>query len=59
MVPADASQGKDPQAGNMAQYEQTFEDYGGVHMFSGIPNRAFYLAAVAFGSYAWEKAGQI
>jgi Zn-dependent metalloprotease len=34
-------------------------DYGGVHIFSGIPNRAFHLAAVAFGGYTWEKAGQI
>lgn len=35
------------------------KDYGGVHVFSGIPNRAFYLASVAFGGYSWEKAGQI
>ncbi|KAK4183550.1 protease PrtS [Podospora australis] len=34
-------------------------DYGGVHVFSGIPNKAFYNASVAFGGYAWEKAGQI
>jgi Zn-dependent metalloprotease len=34
-------------------------DYGGVHVLSGIPNRAFYLAAVAFGGYSWEKAGKI
>ncbi|HAB24353.1 MAG TPA: peptidase M4 family protein, partial [Pantoea sp.] len=25
---------------------------------SGIPNRAFYLAAKALGGYAWEQAGQ-
>lgn len=43
----------------MAQYKTTFEDNGGVHIFSGIPNRAFYLAAKAFGGYSWEKAGQI
>lgn len=30
-----------------------------MHIYSGIPNRAFYLAAVAFGGYAWEKAGEI
>jgi Zn-dependent metalloprotease len=30
-----------------------------VHIFSGIPNKAFYLASVAFGGYSWEKAGQI
>ncbi|KAK1757032.1 protease PrtS [Echria macrotheca] len=34
-------------------------DYGGVHVFSGIPNRAFVLAATAFGGFSWEKAGQI
>ncbi|KAK3376999.1 metalloprotease [Lasiosphaeria ovina] len=34
-------------------------DYGGVHIFSGIPNRAFVLAATAFGGYSWERAGQI
>lgn len=43
----------------MAQYTKTFEDNGGVHIYSGIPNRAFYLASVAFGGYSWEKAGQI
>jgi Zn-dependent metalloprotease len=30
-----------------------------VHIFSGIPNRAFYLASVGFGGYSWEKAGQV
>jgi hypothetical protein len=30
-----------------------------VHINSGIPNTAFYLAAVALGGYAWEKAGKI
>ncbi|KAK4166940.1 protease PrtS [Cladorrhinum sp. PSN259] len=35
------------------------KDYGGVHIFSGIPNKAFYNASVAFGGYSWEKAGQI
>jgi Zn-dependent metalloprotease len=35
------------------------EDEGGVHIFSGIPNKAFYLASVGFGGYSWEKAGQV
>jgi Zn-dependent metalloprotease len=30
-----------------------------VHINSGIPNRAFYVAALEIGGYAWEKAGQI
>ena len=34
-------------------------DHGGVHINSGIPNRAFFLAATAMGGYAWEKAGRI
>jgi len=34
-------------------------DNGGVHINSGIPNRAFYLAAMALGGSAWEKAGKI
>jgi Zn-dependent metalloprotease len=34
-------------------------DNGGVHINSGIPNKAFYLAATAIGGYAWEKAGLI
>jgi len=32
---------------------------GDVHTNSGIPNHAFYLAAMAIGGRAWEKAGQI
>jgi Zn-dependent metalloprotease len=34
-------------------------DHGGVHINSGIPNRAFQLAATAIGGNAWEKPGQI
>jgi Zn-dependent metalloprotease len=34
-------------------------DNGGVHINSGIPNRAFYLAATAIGGNAWEGAGRI
>jgi len=56
---SDSSQGKDPQPANMADYEPIPEDNGGVHLYSGIPNKAFYLASAAFGGYSWEKAGQI
>ena len=31
----------------------------GVHINSGIPNRAFYLAATAFGGDPWDRAGKI
>ena len=34
-------------------------DNGGVHINSGIPNHAFYLAATALGGSAWETAGAI
>jgi len=50
--------GKDPQPATMAGYVDTDEDNGGVHVNSGIPNRAFYLAAVALGGRAWEGAGR-
>lgn len=43
----------------MTGYKNMEEDNGGVHIFSGIPNKAFYLCSVAFGGYSWEKAGQI
>lgn len=51
--------GKDPQPAHMKDYVNTIEDNGGVHINSGIPNRAFYVTAVELGGYAWEKAGQI
>lgn len=51
--------GKDPQPADMAHYVNTSSDNGGVHINSGIPNRAFYLVAAKIGGYAWQKAGQI
>jgi Zn-dependent metalloprotease len=55
--------GKDPQPGHMKDYVQLADtdagDSGGVHLNSGIPNHAFYLAATAIGGFAWEKAGLI
>jgi Zn-dependent metalloprotease len=51
--------GVDPQPGHMRDYVNTIEDGGGVHINSGIPNRAFYVMATEMGGYAWEKAGQI
>lgn len=55
----DAVLGRDPQPADMAHYVTGVDDNGGVHTNSGIPNRAFYLAAVAIGGYAWEGAGLI
>jgi Zn-dependent metalloprotease len=51
--------GKDPQPAHMSNYVNTLSDNGGVHINSGIPNRAFYLIAMEIGDNAWEKAGQI
>ncbi len=51
--------GKDPQPAHMKDYVTTVEDNGGVHINSGIPNRAFYVTAITIGGNAWEKAGRI
>lgn len=51
--------GADPQPDSMAGYVDTEDDHGGVHINSGIPNRAFYLVADAIGGYAWDAPGQI
>jgi Zn-dependent metalloprotease len=51
--------GRDPQPGHMNDYVETTADNGGVHINSGIPNKAFYNVALELGGYAWEKAGQI
>jgi Zn-dependent metalloprotease len=55
--------GSDPQPKDMDGYvdlPNTDEgDFGGVHTNSGIPNRAFYLAATGVGEYSWEPAGKI
>ena len=51
--------GKDPQPAHMRDYVRTFQDNGGVHINSGIPNHAFYLVATRLGGQAWERAGRI
>ncbi|MDJ0334965.1 M4 family metallopeptidase [Salinibacterium sp. G-O1] len=51
--------GKDPQPAHFDDFVYTDEDGGGVHLNSGIPNRAFYLVAEALGGNAWDRAGQI
>jgi Zn-dependent metalloprotease len=55
----DPAIGKDPQVGSMADYVDTTDDNGGVHLNSGIPNRAFTIAAKAIGGLSWEGAGRI
>jgi Zn-dependent metalloprotease len=51
--------GKDPQPAHMRDYVTTTSDDGGVHINSGIPNKAFTILAISLGGYSWEKAGQI
>jgi len=51
--------GRDPQPSHMRDYVDTTEDNGGVHINSGILNRAFYLAATALGGKTWEVLGRI
>ena len=55
----DPTIGKDPQVATMADFVDTTEDNGGVHTNSGIPNKAFHLAATGIGGSSWEGAGKI
>ncbi|HVR37489.1 MAG TPA: M4 family metallopeptidase [Thermoanaerobaculia bacterium] len=51
--------GRDPQPAHMRDYVETAEDNGGVHINSGIPNHAFYLAARALGGETWAVLAQV
>ncbi|CAH0141270.1 M4 family metallopeptidase [Rhodococcus fascians] len=51
--------GKDPQPASMDDFVVTTEDDGGVHINSGIPNRAFAVAATTLGGPAWDRVGQV
>ncbi|GIU56829.1 M4 family metallopeptidase [Arthrobacter sp. NicSoilC12] len=51
--------GKDPQPDSMDGYVRTSADNGGVHINSGIPNRAFCLVATALGGNAWDAPARI
>ena len=51
--------GADPQVGHMDDYVETTADNGGVHLNSGIPNKAFQLAAVAIGGTSISGAGRV
>ena len=59
----DAVLGKDSQPMHMKDFvklpNEVDRDNGGVHINSGIPNRAFYEVARLIGGYAWEKPGKI
>jgi Zn-dependent metalloprotease len=55
--------GRDPQPDHMSKYaimpDTDDGDNGGVHINSGIPNKAFYLTSVGIGGHAWEAPGHI
>ncbi len=55
--------GRDPQPDNMGKYVHLPDtddgDNGGVHINSGIPNKAFYLTSIGIGGNAWEAPGHI
>jgi Zn-dependent metalloprotease len=51
--------GRDPQPARMHDYVVTTDDGGGIHINSGIPNRAFYLAAIAIGGTTWPVLGRV
>lgn len=55
--------GRDPQPAHMDDHvrlpHDADNDNGGVHINSGIPNKAFHLFATALGEHVWEVAGQV
>ncbi len=51
--------GRDPQPAHMHDYVVTTDDNGGVHINSGIPNHAFYLAAITLGGPTWDVLGRV
>jgi Zn-dependent metalloprotease len=55
----DPDLGSDPQPAHMKNLYTGGADNGGVHLNSGIPNRAFALAAKALGGRAWETVGRV
>jgi Zn-dependent metalloprotease len=55
----DPDLGDDPQPDHYRKRYTGAQDHGGVHINSGIPNRAFYLAAIAAGGNAWKTVGPV
>ncbi|MFB6692024.1 M4 family metallopeptidase [Streptomyces virginiae] len=53
----------DPQPDRMSKFVHSpdtfWGDWGSVHSNSGIPNKAFYLAAMGIGGFAFERVGLI
>lgn len=55
----DPTLGRDPQVAHLSNLVRSPDDNGSVHANSGIGNRAFALAAVALGGYAWRTVGPV
>ena len=55
----DPIMGTDEQPKHIDHKYNGSQDYGGVHINSGIPNHAFYVTARELGGKAWTRAGQI
>ena len=55
----DPELGTDPQPAHMSKLYTGSRDRQGVHINSGIPNRAFVLTAKALEGRAWDVAGRI
>jgi hypothetical protein len=55
----DPTLGRDPQPAHMDNYLDTEDDNGGVHINSGIPNKAFSVLAISLGGNSWDQAGHI
>jgi len=51
----DPTLGRDPQVTTIASFVKRTDDNGGVHTYSGIPNKAFYVCATRIGGHAWDK----
>jgi Zn-dependent metalloprotease len=51
--------GTDPQPKHLKNKYTGWQDSGGVHINSGIPNHAFYLVATSLGGRAWDRPGRI
>ena len=48
-----------PRSAGWPTTSTTADDNGGVHINSGIPNRAFALAALDLGGFTWERIGRV
>lgn len=49
----------DPQGKTMLEFYRGMEDVFGVHLNSGIPNHALYLAAIKIGGFSWKTLAPI